>query len=286
MNRNLLIVLAGGFVIALLVAMIVSSGLEKEPVQVPSESVQVLVASHKIPMGSTLSAADMKWQAWPKASLFEGAIIREGEQGVTKALSGRVRRDVASGEPLTEMSMVRSADGNLVVAALEPGKRAMALKVSAQSMVGGFINPGDHVDVILTHKVRISGDARDAVSDTIDRMATETILENVRVLAIDQRATKAADEKAKVGRTVTLEVTAEESEKLALASGMGELSLTLRGMGDDQVGVRTGKLATTDVSVSPILQEIAKRKSESNPQANNVIRIYSDRGVETVKVRK
>ncbi|MGE4313691.1 MAG: Flp pilus assembly protein CpaB [Pseudobdellovibrionaceae bacterium] len=285
MNRNLLIVLAGGFVIALLVAMIVSSGLEKEPVQT-GESVEVLVASHKIPMGATLTAADLKWQSWPKPSLFDGAIVREGEQAATKALSGRVRRDIASGEPLTELSMVRAADGNLVVAALEPGKRAMALKVSAQSMVGGFINPGDHVDVILTHRVRVSGVTRDAVSDTIDRLATETVLENVRVLAIDQRATKAADEKAKVGRTVTLEVSAQDSEKLALAGEMGELSLTLRGVGDDQTGVRTGKIATTDVSVSPILQEIAKRKSETNPQANNTIRIYSDRGVESVKVRK
>ena len=282
MNRNLIIVLAGGFVMALLVALIVQFSFSDPQEPVDTGTTEILVASRNIPLGNVLSDKDMNWQAWPKTAVFEGVIVREGDASASEALEGRVARDVTAGEPLTN-NVLLSSDGNIISSSLEPGMRAIAISVSARSMVGGFINPGDRVDVLLTHQLRVSGEERDLVSDTVDRYITETILENVRVLAVDQRAVKAEDSKAKGGRTITVEVSSENAEKLALATEMGDLSLVLRGVGDESVQ-GPGRL-TTDVRTSEILREISRREGNFGSSGNRTIRVYTGDGVETIKVR-
>ena len=284
MNKNLLIVLAGGFVIAIIVALIVQAGMNKEPQVADANTVQILAASKNISMGSKIDATDMKWQAGPETAVFTGAIVREGEQSETDALEGRASRDIASGEPLTLNSVLSTNGGNIVASSLEPGKRAIAIRVSPESMVGGFVNPGNHVDVILTHRIRLSGGDKSLMRDTVNQFATETVLENVRVLAIDQRATNTDEDKAKVGRTVTLEVSAPEAEKVAIASEMGDLSLSLRPVGDTSRGV-TESGVTTDVGVSRVLQEMTKRSNEGGSNSRT-IRVYSGSGAETIKVRQ
>jgi Flp pilus assembly protein CpaB len=161
--------------------------------------------------------------------------------------------------------------------------RAMAIKVSAESMVGGFISPGDRVDVILTSQVKLSGDERDEAAMKIDRHASQTVLENVNVLAIDQNSKK-EDDKAKVGRTVTLEVDAHGAEKLALASEMGDLSLVLRALGDNTLSDKTKKQFTTDVQVSSVLQELGRIKKNSGGKSD-IVRVYNGQNIENVTVR-
>ncbi|MAM33567.1 MAG: Flp pilus assembly protein CpaB [Micavibrio sp.] len=282
MNKNLIVVLAGGFVMALLVALIVQFSFSDNEAPVDTSTTEILVASRNIPLGNVLTAKDMNWQAWPKTAVFEGVIVREGDASASEALEGRVARDVTAGEPLTN-NVLLSSDGNIISSSLEPGMRAIAISVSARSMVGGFINPGDRVDVLLTHQLRVSGEERDLVSDTVNRYITETILENVRVLAVDQRAVKADDSKAQVGRTITVEVTSENAEKLALATEMGDLSLILRGVGDESVQ-GPGRL-TTDVRTSEILKEISRREGNFGSSENRTIRVYTGDGVETIKVK-
>lgn len=282
MNKNLIVVLAGGFVMALLVALIVQFSFSDNEAPVDTSTTEILVASRNIPLGNVLTAKDMNWQAWPKTAVFEGVIVREGDASASEALEGRVARDVTAGEPLTN-NVLLSSDGNIISSSLEPGMRAIAISVSARSMVGGFINPGDRVDVLLTHQLRVSGEERDLVSDTVNRYITETILENVRVLAVDQRAVKADDSKAQVGRTITVEVTSENAEKLALATEMGDLSLILRGVGDESVQ-GPGRL-TTDVRTSEILKEISRREGNFGSSGNRTIRVYTGDGVETIKVK-
>lgn len=162
-----------------------------------------------------------------------------------------------AGEPLLTASLTAAGKGNVLAAAMEPGMRAMAIKVSAESMVGGFISPGDKVDVILSYQVKLSGDEKDTAAAKVDKHASQTILENVNVLAIDQNSRK-EDDKAKVGRTVTLEVNSAGAEKLVLASEMGELSLSLRALGDDMPKEKKAHNFTTDVEVSSLLQELGK----------------------------
>ncbi len=284
MNKNTLIVLAGGFVMAILVAVIVSSGLKKEP-EISDVKTEVLVAAKKMEIGYTLKKGDVKWQAWPEENLFEGLVQRKDKQKPEDAMDGRLRRVIHMGEPMLKSALLSDSKGNIVASSLKAGKRAVAINVSAASMVGGFISPGDFVDVILTHNIKITGDDKTIVKDTIKKFATETILENVRVLAIDQRALNDDKDKVKVGRTVTLEVDVSGAEELALVGKMGDLSLSLRGIGDNEVMVNDGYKPTTDVKVSDMLQNIVER-SQTGGGKPKQIKIYSGTGVESIEVKK
>lgn len=281
MNKNILIVLGGGFLVALLVAIIVqaSFGSKKEGM------VEIAVSTKSLKVGSPVNTANFKWQEWPEDSVLRGAIVREGKKSVADMAKGRLRRGMEAGEPLTQAFLTSAGKTNILAASLDPGMRAMAIKVKPETMVGGFISPGDRVDVLLTYQVKVSGKERDEVADTVSRHATQTVLENVKVLAIDQSATKEDSNKAKVGRTVTLEVNSKGSEKLALAGEMGDLSLVLRALGDDQK-MSSGKRAyTTDVEVSDVLQEIGKIKKNSGGNSN-IVRVYNGQNVENVNVRQ
>lgn len=284
MNKNTVIVLAGGVFMALLVAIVVSMSLKEKPA-ITDNTIKVLVATKKMEIGYTLKKGDMKWQEWPEANLFQGLIRKTKNKKPEEALKGRLRRVVHEGEPLLTSVLLSKTKGNIVASSLKPGKRAVAIKISAASSAGGFISPGDFVDVILTHQVKIAKDDKAMVKDTVNKYVTETILENVRVLAIDQKAVSGDKDKIKVGRTVTLEVDASGAEELALVGEMGGLSLSLRGLGDDEVLRNEDYKPTTDVKVSDILQEIIKR-SETGGGKPKHIKITSDEGVQDIEVKK
>lgn len=283
MNKNVLIVLGGGFVIAILVAIIVQASFgSKGP-----EMAEIAVAAHPIAAGADLKPGDVVWKAVPKETVFEGSIVNMGGEKPEDVAQGTIRRDMAANEPILQSSLIAGGNGNVLTANMKPGMRALAIKVSAESMVGGFINPGDKVDILLTQEIRFNGDNTEELENTVHNKATETILENIRVLAIDQTAQK-EDDKAQVGRTVTLEVDQTGAEKLALASQMGELSLALLGAGEDKqaglVPAEPRAKMTTDVEVSAVLQELNKVKRNSGGNAN-IVRIYNGGNVENVTVR-
>ncbi len=283
MNRNIIIVLAGGFVIALLVAMIVQASFGKKD---GAKTVDVAVASRALATGTNLKATDAEWKAWPEDSVFEGAIVRQDNQKIEDAVKGRLRRDVSSGEPILRNAMTNESKGNILTATMEPGMRAVSVKVAAEMMVAGFLNPGDKVDVILTHQIRVTGKDKDVVEEAISRYVSETILENVRVLAVDQTARKEDADKAKVGKTVTLEVDQKGAEKLSIAATMGTLNLSLRGLDDpDEKKVTKNPGMMTDVDVSKALQAVNELKKTSGG-SRDIVRIYSGDSVENVPVRR
>lgn len=284
MNKNVLIVLAGGFLIALLVAIIVQASFGSKS----EGTLEVLVAAKNLTVGAPVNETNFKWQSWPQDSVFTGAIVRDKGQKVADAAKGRLRRDMNANEPLLTNALTAAGRGNALAASMEPGMRAVAIKVSAESMVGGFIGPNDRVDVIVTFKVNLSGTGNEEAEARVNRHASETVLSNVRVLAIDQMSRK-EDDKAKVGRTVTLEVDAKSAEKLSLATEMGELSLALRALGDgleaDADDKTKPRVSTTDVEVSSVLQEINEIKKNSNPNSG-MVRVYSGDTIENVTVRR
>lgn len=240
MNKNIIIVFIGAVVIAVLVAVLVQFSLKTKQPPAPIASapqIEVLVAAKNLQLGKTLEAGDMRWQKWPADSVFSGLVKRDKNERAEKALEGRLARAVSSGEPMLKSALLSNTQGNIVAASLEKGQRAVSIGVSATSMVSGFITPGDHVDVVLTYKENID-DGGDDMADSfiamnLDKLAVETILQNVKVLAVDQLAKSPKDNKVKVGRTVTLAVDLERAETLALASEIGTLNLVLRGVGDD-----------------------------------------------------
>lgn len=281
MNKNILIVLGGGFLAAVLVAFVVQASFGSKK----GNMTEILVAAKALKAGDEVNETNFAWKGFAKDSVFAGTIPREGNKKISEIAEGKIRRNMNVGEPLLKASLTASGKdgGNTLAATMQAGMRAMAIKVSAQSMVGGFISPGDKVDVILTYQVKLSGDEKDEAAERIDRHASETVLENVNVLAIDQSSRK-DDDKAKVGRTVTLEVDVSGAEKLALAGEMGELSLVLRALGDDKVSEKGKENVTTDVEVSKILKELGKIKKNSGGKSDSV-RIYNGQNVENVTVR-
>lgn len=247
MNKNIMIVLAGGFLIAILVAMLVqaslSSSKKKQTVVKKEPKVEIILAAKNMKVGTELTEEHMKWQKWPKEAVFPGAIVREDGKKVTEMLAGRVTRNFVEGEPIPKAATIEEVKENFLAATLEKGHRAYSIKVNSQAMVSGFVGPGDYVDILLTYKFRESisdnfssgnVEADTYVSSTIDKYATEIIMENVKVLAVDQKANKKQD-KAQVGKTITVELNRKGVEILALAQEVGNLSLALRGLGDDEV---------------------------------------------------
>jgi len=296
MNKNVLIVFGGALFVAVLVAVMVQMmvGDAPEPVvEVKEARVEILIAAKDLRMGDELQAAGLRWQDWPKNSVFAGAVVREDGQKAIDALSGRLARDVMKGEPVMASALLSQERGNVVAASLEPGMRAVSIDVKAASMVAGFIGPGDHVDVVLTYResIRADEDDHDAIKQMVemnlDKMAAETILQNVKVLAVDQSAQRPEDGKIKVGKTVTLAVSMKDAERLMLAADLGALDLMLRGVGDDVVVEKDWDTVSdarlTSVS-DEILYKINKMKKDSSIRPD-IVRFYEGGSVRSMSAR-
>ena len=230
---------------------------------------KVLVAARDLAPGQRLTDADLMWKDWPAdevnpAFITDGSVAvpqpepaeGEAEAGapadaaakpegtvarVTRAateLTGGgakseyfgsvVREPILAGEPIVARKIVRAGDSGYMAAYLEPGMRAMAVAVSTETAAGGFILPGDRVDVIVT--IELEGSSSDEPNRV--KFASRMVLQNVKVLAIDQSTRAEDDQQAVVGATATLEIAPGDTETLALAKAAGTLSLTLRSYAD------------------------------------------------------
>ena len=282
MNKSVLLVLIAGGMVALLTALLMQSlfGRAPEPALAqdtppPIEMVELLVAAGDLSKGSAIRSMDVEWVEWPKQAVFQGAITRATGDADTAKPEGRLRRDVADGEPLTHSVFVSSTNHNFIAVSLPEGQRAMALNVNAGSSVGGFVMPGDYIDIIMTYEVRLPADEdiRHAAQSVIGRTAAETVLRNVQVMAVDQDID--TDEEPKLARTVTVAVDERGAEILALATAMGELSVALRGLGD---GVQTAEQedsnpVMTDRRLSGVMRELFDGQNNTGLKLRNV-RIY------------
>ncbi len=190
------------------------------------ETEQVLVAKKDIAPGAKLSAADMSWEAWPRESISDAFVVRGSDPEAIDDLSGAVARtSFFSGEPIRNTKLVKAGSGGFLSAMLPPGMRAVATQISAQSGAGGFILPNDHVDVVLTRAQENARAGRDS-------FLSETVLQNVRVLAIDQTVEEKDGRMDVVGDVATLELRPDQVEVLVLAEQLGDVSLSLRSIMD------------------------------------------------------
>lgn len=202
--------------------------VEKAPAQPAIELTEVLVLKEDLPLGSAITD-QLRWQPWPAATVDESFITKEKEPEAIDQLTGSVARlAMYKGEPLRRSKLIGSGQ-SFMSAILPEGKRAVATRISADTSAGGFILPNDYVDVIMVRR-----------SDTPDSggsgFTTETILENIRVLAIDQAIQEDEEgRKVKVGETATLELTPQQAEIITVAQQMADrLTLALRSVKDAQ----------------------------------------------------
>ncbi len=198
-----------------------------QPAQ-PQPMQDVLVAAKGLGLGQALTKDSMRWQSWPQNMLNSAYITRSAEPDALDKLTGSVLRGrVTSGEPILKEKLVPLNSGFLS-AMLPPGRRAVAVRISAETTAGGFILPNDRVDVIHTVDYQEEGRQNEQVS--------RTILTNVTVLAIDQSIDESGKDdktKIKVGKTATLELDPQQAEVLAAAEAKGQLSLALRSTADN-----------------------------------------------------
>src|SRR5581483_9772515 len=223
----LTIALAAGGVAALLAGR--SEPPPQPKVAAPAApSVDVLVAKQDIPMGQTIDGSDVAWQAWPTSANGSTFIRRSDQPNAIEALSGAIARTpFVAGEPIREAKIVRAKGSGIMAAILPSGRRAVSISVSPESAASGFILPNDRVDVILTKHDREMEKATGG-----DFMTSQTILNDIRVLAIDQQLEEKNGQKVVVGKTAVLELTPAQAELITVARQSGTLSLALRSITD------------------------------------------------------
>lgn len=236
--------------------------------------IRVLIAARRLNPGETLRPGAMAWQAWVDEAMNPLFTVVENDdqqaQELKEFTGATVRRLIYEGEPILASKVFKSENAGFLAGRLEGGKRAVSFAISPTTGVSGFILPGDRVDILLTHdkvikelrkKEKLQGKADPDAPLMVIKQTTETIMRNVRVLAINQVVMHPSEGIAMTGNTVTFELTPKQAEVLVTARTMGTLSLALRSLepGKDELAAKADpkKLSyTTDVEVSPFLSNI------------------------------
>ncbi len=225
----LMVALAAGGIAALL------AGKSDPPPPPPApapvaqiDTVEILVARNEIGMGQVVSANDIQWQIWPTAAASPSFLRKSDRPNAIEQLSGSIARTpLVAGEPVREAKLIKADGSGFMAAILPSGMRAISTDITPETGAGGFILPTDHVDVILSRRERDADKGGGGEAHT-----AETILTNVRVLAIDQTVEEKNGQRVVVGKTATLELTPQQAEQLAVSRQLGTLTLALRSIID------------------------------------------------------
>jgi pilus assembly protein CpaB len=224
------VAVAAGGIAAFLAASNKEAAPPPPPPQVKLETVEVLVAKSDLSRGQVIEAADIGWQTWPAAAANSSFIKKPEQPNAPEQFTGAiVRVGMLSGDPIRGPYVVMAKGSGFMAAVLPAGMRASAIDISPETSAGGFILPDDRVDVVLTRR-----DKSAEKQTGVEKFVSDTILRNIRVLAVDQTIEDKSGVKTVLGKTATLEVTEQQAETLNLSHQMGTISLTLRSIRDSQ----------------------------------------------------
>ncbi|NBX03733.1 MAG: Flp pilus assembly protein CpaB [Alphaproteobacteria bacterium] len=245
MSRSKLLLIICAFLAAFVVITIrnrLSSPPAETPVAADVVSKRVMVARHEITPGNFVQGAqDLEWQDAPEGVPTEN-LLREGVVRLEEFNGAVVRRPLKAGEVVPASALMKAGDGGFMSAVLEPGMRAVSVAVTATSGNAGFITPGDRVDLIVTHRVRVPMGKDSANME--DSVVSETFVRDVRVLAVDQMLDN-PENKAILAKTITVEVTARQAEQVSVAAEMGKVTFTLRSIANAVAKIDGNKPAQT-----------------------------------------
>lgn len=199
---------------------------------------EILVAAKDLPIGTMIKEADLKWQVWPKEEGATGQAIK-GAATIEDYTGQVVRYGLRTGEPIMTGRTVKPGEQGFMAAALTAGMRAVSIAITPVAGVAGFVFPGDHVDIIVTHTI-----GRKSDTESNERRVSETMIKNVRVLALDQQMNDQVIE-PKIAQVATLEVTPKQAEIMALITQIGTVSLALRSMANDPAADKAADQTTT-----------------------------------------
>ena len=249
---------------------------------------QVLVAARTMTPGDKIIADAILWRGWPEESLSEHYITIENEADKSKrtkeVIGSFVRNNFQAGEPIMASKVFKMDAPGFMAGMLDKGMRAMALPIDIKSGVAGFILPGNYVDIIIVHtkggevvkqqskaaekaRGKRKGRANNKTEEktpvtalSILAVASETIMYNIKVLAVNQTTGK-SEGKSVPAKTLTLQLTPKQVEILTTGLAMGKISVSLRDVGSTTKAeiakaVDTPGTYTTDVEISPFLQNL------------------------------
>lgn len=281
------ILLATGLIAAGGTGLYLYRGMEVEAPVVVEEAprlAEVYVAKVELPRGAILKPEHLGRMPLDDAALTP-EMAPVGAEGDAALLGAVALQPLAKGVPIARSSVVQPGDRGFLAAVLPQGKRAISIPISEVAGLSGLVLPGDRIDIILTYSL-----AKDAIDAGRDVRASETVLENIRVLALDQRLSQGAQdaggglsEGAPIARTATLQVTPQEAEMITLATSLGDLSMVLNSVHDGGDGTAPEALAedaprrmTLDSQVTSLLRREADETVA--PAADRKLRIQIVRG--------
>jgi pilus assembly protein CpaB len=214
------------------------------PKEKPVATRTIVIAAGPLRFGTHVNADNLREVVWPDAALPAGTF-----GSIAEVMSGGKRIVLASiekNEPILRSKITGPGQKATLSAVIQDGMRAVTIRVNDVEGVGGFVLPGDHVDVLLTRQQERTNGTNDVV------------IQNARVLAVDQLADDAAD-RPTVVKAVTVEVDTIGAQKIALASSLGNLSLMLRRAGE-QVTDATRRISTADLTETEVIQRAPEAK--------------------------
>lgn len=241
-NRRGIILLVLAMALGLTATLATRSFLQKSgPKEI--ETLPVATTRLEVPIGTALTERHLKTVAWPKDHMPEGAI-----SDLSKVRGRVVRRPLAAGEPVLELSLLPEGSDGGLPAVIEDKRRAVSVKVDPVIGVAGFVEPGSHVDVLVTLR---------RIDSKPPLPYSKIVLQDIPVLAIDQKLEEAENGDPELVSVVTLEVNPEQSEKLIYAAHEGKLQLALRSAADKEV------VKTKPVGVADLLGARHRKKARS-----------------------
>lgn len=246
MRRLGLIVLA----VAVLIGLAAVWGLiNLQKARAGANNATVVVAARSINLGQSLTPDMLRLQAWPANAIPEGAFTSIAD--VAGAQPRVALRTIEANEPILATRVSGQGGRATLSATIAPGHRAVAIRVNDVVGVGGFVLPGDYVDVLLTRD--------ESQGYRNDAMRTDLLIANVRVLAVDQSANESEND-PQVARAVTIEVTPEDGQKVALGSEIGTMSLALRRA--DEIGEGATTTPQDTIRIEDLRAEAASARAQ------------------------
>lgn len=280
--RNLLLVigalfLTGGIALSVVWYNQIRGGAAQAP---HAPETAMLVASRALPTGTLLRPADLRWQTVRAGGVRPGSLLR-GQVSQAEFIGAVTRRSFAADEPIVASDLVKPNERQFLSAVLKPGTRAVAISVDAPQSVAGLVLPGDQVDVILTQSLAAPG------GDAARKTVAETVLRDVRVIAVDQSLSTSNKPPAapgssvfkpesRVPKTVTFELTDRQAERLFVAAQLGRLHLSVRPLEAGPMAKAEDERAlppTWAADVSPALTQLGRRAERSNSTVENAVRL-------------
>ncbi|MBL8548688.1 MAG: Flp pilus assembly protein CpaB [Hyphomonadaceae bacterium] len=246
MSARQLIILAVAFIAAAGALFLIRGMSNVRPAPAVAADVQmgrVLVAAREIPQGAALESGDLQWRPFPPETINANFVKESDQPAALTEMNGWVaRRAFLAGEPIVKASVISPDGRGFLAAQLLPGYRAVSLKIDRETAVGGYIQPNDRVDVMLTTETDVERDGGGGDKE----VRTDVVLENVRIMAIGEhtqppeagRAPEPID-----GGYAIIELSAADARTLAYADALGNLSLTLRGVEVEPPGLRVASAA-------------------------------------------